>query len=105
MSSASKAVRPVHPAGGRGQWTRPAPEGEPACPKCGRLPVLSQPDAGRPDELLGSCDNRACLEWTVFARREGRWHVVRRISAEERRNPDWKPARPSTADTARRDRA
>lgn len=98
--SQTRAVRTVRPP--RGQWTRPRPDDHPACPGCGRAPTFSQPDPDRPDQLLASCDNPACLEWVAFTRVEGRWIVARRISADERRNPTWPVARPTTEETARR---
>ena len=45
----------------RGTWTRPKPDGPPACPGCGARLDLSQPAADRPHELFGSCDNIACM--------------------------------------------
>jgi len=88
----------------RGNWTRPEPSGEPACPGCGRAVELSQPDIRQARQLLGVCHNPACECWTVFTKVEGRWHVVRRISAEDRRSPEWTPARPVNPETASRGR-
>lgn len=57
----------------RGPWSRPAPDGRPSCPGCGRaLANLSQPDGRQPGQLLGSCDNPACGEWVSFTAADGR---------------------------------
>lgn len=85
----------------RGPWKRPEPD-RPSCPGCGRAVTLSQPDARKPGQLLGSCDNPACGEWVSFTAVEGRWVVSGRISAEARRNPAWPVARTAREDTARR---
>jgi hypothetical protein len=86
----------------RGNWTG-GKAAWPTCPGCDRPMTFSQPDDSEPDQLLGSCDNLpACGEWVVFVRREDRWIPARRISSEERRNPTWPVARPTTRATARR---
>ena len=83
--------------------TRPAPDPPPHCCGCARPMLWSQPDPRRPGELLATCPNPACGEWSVWTRNsEGRWMTVRRISADERRSPSWPVARPSTEETARR---
>jgi hypothetical protein len=86
----------------RGAWSRSAPDTPPACGGCGGTLRFSQPDEQRPDELMGSCDNSECLEWSVWTRFEGRWKTVDRISLAQRRNPAWTPARPATSTTAAR---
>lgn len=87
----------------RTAWPGPGREELPACPGCGRPLELSQPDPRSPGQLLGRCaDNPLCGEWVVFTKREGRWHCVERITADQRRNPTWPVARPASEDTARR---
>jgi hypothetical protein len=58
---------------------------------------MVQPNAGRPDQLLGSCDNPACMEWVAYTQVEGRWVIARRIPASERRNPAWPADDPTRA--------
>lgn len=88
----------------RGKWTRSRPDAPPSCPGCGGRLDFSQPDADRPDELLGTCDKDGCREWVILSMREDRWMILDRISAHRRdpANPHWKPARPATRETARR---
>lgn len=66
--------------------------------------VWTQPDPDRPGDLLASCDNPACGEWSLWAKNtDGRLQVTRRIPAAER-DVIWPVARPATETTARRGR-
>jgi hypothetical protein len=65
----------------------PEPESPPSCPGCARELTLTQPDKGRPDDMIGACTSQRCGEWIVLRRHGSRWLVRERIPREHVRPP------------------
>lgn len=53
----------------------------PACPGCGRVLQLTQPDEAIADRMIGACVNEQCRQWVLIGQREGRWLILDRVTS------------------------